>query len=158
MSQKYTTGAACVFSTQILQAMDHLKVHVSPGDARGFVCAWHYVNHYLGTPAKWLLPKDADEVERLWNSQRDKEWKHTDDGVFMTRQALKFYRDEMLPPGCYEPFTAMVRVALTDRYADMAEIPKNVLDPVAKPAAAVHGVFSNALGGRAGDTAQKAVG
>ncbi|MFE0021174.1 oxygenase MpaB family protein [Amycolatopsis sp. NPDC059021] len=57
VSQKYTTGAACVFSTQILQAMEHLGVHVSPEDADGFMCAWHYVNHYLGTPEKWLLPR-----------------------------------------------------------------------------------------------------
>ncbi|MFC9299391.1 serine/threonine-protein kinase, partial [Streptomyces sp. NPDC057010] len=30
---------------------------VSKDDAHGFMCAWHYVNHHLGTPDKWLLPK-----------------------------------------------------------------------------------------------------
>ncbi|MFE0021175.1 hypothetical protein [Amycolatopsis sp. NPDC059021] len=76
----------------------------------------------------------------------------------MTQQALKFYKEKILPPGAYEPFTAMIRVALTDTYADMADIPQNLISVVAKPAAAVHGIFSSAFGGLAGGTAQKAVG
>lgn len=124
VSQKYTTGAACVFSTQILQGMRNLGIDVSADDARGFMCAWHYVNHYLGTPEKWLLPKEADEAERLWNQERETEWKKTDDGVFMTAQAIKFYRD-LLKPGASDAYIALTRVALTDKYADMAGLPKS---------------------------------
>ncbi|MFF4368196.1 oxygenase MpaB family protein [Streptomyces sp. NPDC001594] len=155
VSQKYTTGAACVFSTQILQAMDRLGIHVAKDDARGFICAWHYVNHYLGTPEKWLLPKDADEVERLWNQERDKEWSKTDDGVFMTKQATDFYK-KFYPPGAHDAFIAMVRHALTDKYADMAGLPKSVLGTAAQPLAAgnklVSGVGGGLLGGAAKDT------
>ncbi|WP_425424508.1 oxygenase MpaB family protein [Streptomyces katrae] len=157
VSQKYTTGAACVFSTQILQAMKRLGVDVSKDDAKGFVCAWHYVNHYLGTPDKWLLPKDPDQVEALWNQERDKEWKKTDDGVFMTRQAVDFYR-KFYPPGVHDAFFAMVRHALSDKYADMAGLPKSVLGAAAEPLAAGHGVVSGIAGGMLGGTAQKATG
>ncbi|WP_225802720.1 oxygenase MpaB family protein [Streptomyces sp. NK15101] len=57
VSRKYTTGAACIFSTQILQGMRNLGRDVSKDDAEEFICAWHYVNHYLGMPEKWLLPR-----------------------------------------------------------------------------------------------------
>ncbi|MCK7624465.1 DUF2236 domain-containing protein [Streptomyces sp. RS10V-4] len=157
VSQKYTTGAACVFSTQILQAMKHLGINVSRADAHGFVCAWHYVNHYLGTPEKWLLPKDADEVERLWNQERDKEWSRTDDGVFMTGQALDFYR-KFLPPGAHDAYVAMVRVALTDKYADLAGLPHGVLAEAGKPLAAGHDVVSGIGGGLFGGAAKDTVG
>ncbi|MGW0392990.1 oxygenase MpaB family protein [Streptomyces sp. NPDC003042] len=157
VSQKYTTGAACVFSTQIIQAMRNLGLDVSKDDADGFMCAWHYVNHYLGTPEKWLLPKDADEVEQLWNSQRDKEWKKTDDGVFMTHQAIEFYK-KFLPPGFHDAFVAMVRTALTDKYADMAGLKRSVLDVAGKPLAAGHGLISGTGGGLLGGAAKKTVG
>ncbi|MGW7312908.1 oxygenase MpaB family protein [Streptomyces sp. NPDC054854] len=157
VSQKYTTGAACIFSTQILQAMKNLGIDVSKDDAHGFMCAWHYVNHYLGTPEKWLLPKDADVVERVWNQERDKEWKKTDDGVFMTKQAVDFYK-KFLPPGMHDAYIAMVRVALTDKYADMAGLPKNLLDEAGKPLAAGHKLVSGVGGGLLGGGAKKAVG
>ncbi|MFJ4780039.1 oxygenase MpaB family protein [Streptomyces sp. NPDC088762] len=166
VSQKYTTGAACVFSTQILQAMEHLGIEVSKDDRHGFMCAWHYVSHYLGTPEKWLLPKDADEVERMWNQERDKEWKKTDDGVFMTAQAIKFYRD-LLKPGVSDAYIAVTRVGLTDKYADMAGVPRSPIDFAAKPLAeghkAVSGLGSGLLGGAAKNTVgvnpyEKAVG
>ncbi|WP_327232603.1 DUF2236 domain-containing protein [Streptomyces sp. NBC_01317] len=157
VSQKYTTGAACVFSTQILQAMSRLGVDVAKDDANGFMCAWHYVNHYLGTEEKWLLPKDAEQVEALWNQERDKEWKKTDDGVFMTAQAVEFYK-KFYPPGVHDAFFAMVRHALTDKYADMAGLPRSVLGVAAGPLAAGHGLVSTVGGGLLGGGAKKAVG
>ncbi|WP_256255982.1 oxygenase MpaB family protein [Streptomyces sp. MUSC 14] len=156
--QKYTTGAICVFSVQILEAMKNLGIHVTKDDAQGFVGAWHYINHYLGTPEKWLIPKDADMTDRVWKLMRDKEWKQTEDCTFMTAQALKFYKEQMIPPGFYEPFIALVRTAFTDKYADMAGIPKSPVDLVAKPAAALHSIFSSTVGGLGGDTAKQVVG
>ncbi|MFD7923862.1 oxygenase MpaB family protein [Streptomyces sp. NPDC059740] len=157
VSMKYTTGAACVFSTQILQAMGHLGIHVSREDAHGFICAWHYVNHYLGTPEKWQLPKDAEEVERLWNAERDKEWQRSDDGLFMTAQAVKFYR-ELLGPGVSDTYIALTRVGLTDKYADMAGVPKSPLDLAGRPLAEGHKVVSGLGGGLFGEAARKTVG
>ncbi|WP_223837551.1 oxygenase MpaB family protein [Streptomyces venezuelae] len=158
VSQKYTTGAACVFSAQILQAMKNLGLDVSKNDAHGFICSWHYINHYLGTPEKWLLPKDAEQVSALWNQVRDDEWKKTEDGVFMTEQAINFYR-KFLPPGAHDAYVAMVRTALTDKYADMAGLKKNVLlDTGGKLAAGAHGVVSGVGGGLLGGTAKKTVG
>jgi hypothetical protein len=157
VSQKYTTGAACVFSTQILTAMARLGIDVSKDDAQGFICAWHYVNHYLGSPEKWLLPKDADQVERLWHSVRDKEWSKSDDGVFMTKQAVDFYK-KFYPPGVHDAFIAMVRHALSDTYADMAGLPKSILGAAADPLSAGHSVVSGIGGGLLGGTAKKAVG
>ncbi|MET9480203.1 oxygenase MpaB family protein [Streptomyces sp. NPDC006638] len=157
VSQKYTTGAACVFSTQILQAMERLGVDVAQDDANGFMCAWHYVNHYLGTEEKWLLPKDAEQVAALWNQERDKEWKKTDDGVFMTAQAVEFYK-KFYPPGVHDAFFAMVRHALTDTYADMAGLPRSVLGVASEPLATGHGLVSSVGGGLLGGGAKKAVG
>ncbi|WP_223291211.1 oxygenase MpaB family protein [Streptomyces avicenniae] len=157
VSQKYTTGAACVFSTQILQAMENLGLAVSRDDAHGFICAWHFVGHYLGTPEKWLLPKNADVVEQVWNSERDREWQKSDDGVFMTAQAIEFYK-KFFPPGFHDAFVAMVRHALTDKYADMAGLPRSILDAGAKPIAAGHGLISSTAGGLFGGAAEKAVG
>ncbi|MER7897697.1 oxygenase MpaB family protein [Streptomyces sp. NPDC096046] len=48
VSQKYTAGTICVFSVQVLETMRNLGITVSNDDAHGFMCAWHYVNHYLG--------------------------------------------------------------------------------------------------------------
>jgi hypothetical protein len=159
VSQKYTTGAACVFSVQVLQAMKNLGVTVSEDDAQGFMCAWHYVNHYLGTPDKWLLPKDVDLVDRIWNIEREREWKRTDDCVFMTEQAIRFYRDpKVLPPGVSDAFIAVIRVGLTDKYADMAGVPRSPLDLAGKPLAEGHKVISGLGGGLLGGSAKKATG
>ncbi|MFD7903901.1 oxygenase MpaB family protein [Kitasatospora sp. NPDC059747] len=157
VSQKYTTGAACVFSTQILQAMRNLGIDVSKDDARGFVCAWHYVNHYLGTPERWQLPKDADELERLWNQERDREWRKSEDGVFMTAQAVRFYRD-FLKPGMSDAYLALSRVALTDKYADMAGLDRTPLSEAGKVAAAGHGIVSGIGGGLLGGAAKQVTG
>ncbi|MFJ5951155.1 oxygenase MpaB family protein [Streptomyces noursei] len=158
VSQKYVTGAICVFSVQILQAMKNLGVHVAKEDAQGFVAAWHYINHYLGTPERWLIPKDVDLVDRIWSAERENEWRASEDCTAMTQQALKFHREQMVPPPFYEPFLAMVRAAFTDRYADMAGIPKSAVDLVAKPAAAMHDLFSSTVGGLGGGSAKKVVG
>ncbi|MFJ6620169.1 oxygenase MpaB family protein [Kitasatospora sp. NPDC091335] len=154
---KYTTGATCVFSVQILEAMRNLGIDVSKDDANGFMSAWHYVNHYLGTPERWQLPKDADETTRLWTKARDDEWKKTDDGVFMTRQALEFYK-QFFPGPTHDAFVAMIRQALTDKYADMAGVPRGVLDLAAGPLAAGHEVVSGLGGGLLGGAAKKATG
>ncbi|MCX4553506.1 DUF2236 domain-containing protein [Streptomyces sp. NBC_01387] len=157
VSQKYTTGAAFVFSTQILQAMKNLGLEVSREDANGFLCAWHYVNHYLGTQQEWLVPKNADEAERLWNHERDREWQKSDDGVFMTHQAIEFYR-KFLPPGVHDAFVAMIRTALTDPYADLAGLERSVLDLAGQPLAAGHGLVSGVGGGLLGGAAKSTVG
>lgn len=157
VSQKYTTGATCVFSVQILEAMRNLGIDVSKDDAHGFMCSWHYVNHYLGAPEKWLLPKNADETAALWNQVRDQEWKKTDDGVFMTKQAVEFYK-KFFPGPAHNAYMAMVRQALTDKYADMAGLPKSVLDLAAQPLATGHGVVSGLGGGVLGGGAQKVTG
>ncbi|MER8236673.1 oxygenase MpaB family protein [Streptomyces sp. NPDC094049] len=154
--QRYTTGAAFVFSTEILQAMARLGIDVAKDDARGFMCAWHYINHYLGTPEKWLLPKDPDTAAELWNQQRETEWTKSDDGVFMTRQAIDFYK-KFYPPGVHDAFVSMVRHALTDKYADMAGLPRSVLDAAAKPLAAGNDVISG-IGGLLGGGVKKATG
>ncbi|MCT2546933.1 oxygenase MpaB family protein [Streptomyces atratus] len=152
VSQKYTTGAACVL------AMGNLGIDVSKDDAYGFICAWrHYVGHYLGTPDKWLLPKDPDEVERLWNQERDKELQKSDDGVFMPKQAVEYYK-KFLPGPSHDAFIAMVRTALTDKYADIAGLPQGVLDLAAKPLAAGNKVVSGLGGGLFGGAAEETVG
>ncbi|MCC2273855.1 DUF2236 domain-containing protein [Streptomyces sp. ET3-23] len=157
VSQKYTTGAICVFSVQILEAMKNLGFDVSKEDAHGFMCAWHYVNHYLGTPDKWMVPKDADETGRLWRQVRDNEWKKSDDGVFMTEQAVDFYK-KFFPGPVHDAFIAMVRHAFTDKYADMAGLPKGVLDLAAQPLSTGHGLVGGIGGGLLGGGAEKATG
>ncbi|MFI0914821.1 oxygenase MpaB family protein [Streptomyces abikoensis] len=155
--QKYTTGAICVFSVQILEAMKNLGIDVSKDDANGFMRAWYYVNHYLGTPKKWMVSKDADETTRLWKQVRDNEWKKTDDGVFMTKQALDFYK-KFYPGPVHDAFVAMIRHALTDKYADMAGLPKSALDLAAQPLATGHGLVSGIGGGLLGGSAEKVTG
>lgn len=158
VSQKYTTGATCVFSVQILQAMRNLGIKVSKADTHGFMCAWHYVNHYLGVQERFQLPKDADLVDRLWTRVRDDEWKKTDDGVFMTQQALTYYRDLVKNvPGVTDMFIAMVRQALTDKYADMAGIPRSPIDLGAKLAAGGNEV-AGGLGGLVGGAVKQVTG
>ncbi|MEU1801551.1 hypothetical protein [Streptomyces sp. NPDC019937] len=75
----------------------------------------------------------------------------------MTKQALDFYK-KFLPPGAHDAYVAMVRVALTDKYADMAGIPHTVLADAGKHLAAGHSVVSGLGGGLLGGAAEKAVG
>ncbi|WP_424215806.1 oxygenase MpaB family protein (plasmid) [Streptomyces sp. BI20] len=159
VSQKYTCGATYVFSVQVLEAMRNLGLTVSKNDAQGFMGAWHYINHYLGTPERWLSPKDVELSTALWLTARDDEWKDSEDGRFMTAQALNFYKTEYLPEPAYSPFVAMVRKALSDTWADKVGIPRNTaLDAGAKLASAGHGVLSGIGGGLFGGAADKAVG
>lgn len=137
--------------------MKNLGLEVSREDANGFLCAWHYVNHYLGTQQEWLVPKNADEAERLWNHERDREWQKSDDGVFMTHQAIEFYR-KFLPPGVHDAFVAMIRTALTDPYADLVGLKRSVLDLAGQPLAAGHGLVSGVGGGLLGGAAKSTVG
>ncbi|WP_437105261.1 oxygenase MpaB family protein [Streptomyces sp. enrichment culture] len=157
VSQKYTTGAACVFSVQVLEAMRNLGITVSKQDAHGFMCAWHYVNHYLGTPDKWLLPKDVDLVDHLWRIEREKEWRRSEDCLFMTEQAIKFYRD-LLPPAVSDAFIAVTRVGLGDHYADMAGVPRSPIDFAAKGLATGHKLASGLGSGLLGGGAKKVTG
>lgn len=113
LSRKYVGVAASAHSAQVLQAMGNLGIEVSRADADGFTCAWHYVSHFLGTPEKWLLPKDANEAEQLWIAQRDKEWQKTDDVVFMVQRAVDF-SEKFLSPGRHDALIAMIRTGLTD--------------------------------------------
>ena len=53
---------------------------------------------------------------------------------------------------------ALTRVALTDKYADMAGVPKSPLDLAGKPLAAGHGLVSGTAGGLFGGAAQRTVG
>ncbi|WP_327596799.1 oxygenase MpaB family protein [Streptomyces chartreusis] len=157
VSQKYTTGAVAVFSVQVLEAMRNLGITVSKEDAEGYMSAWHYVNHYLGTPDKWLMPKDVELVDRIWRTIRDQEWKRTDDCVHMTKQAIEFYR-EILPPGASDAFIAVARVGLGDKYADMAGVPKSPLDLAGKSLASGHKLVSGVGSGFLGGTAKKVTG
>ncbi|MFJ5546387.1 hypothetical protein [Streptomyces sp. NPDC093225] len=53
----------------------------STDDVKGLTGAWHYVNHYLGTPDKWLLPKDPDLVGARWSQERE--------GVVQDRRTIR---------------------------------------------------------------------
>ncbi|MGW0499834.1 oxygenase MpaB family protein [Streptomyces sp. NPDC003007] len=157
VSQKYTAGAICVFSVQVLEAMRNLGITVSEDDAHGFMCAWHYVNHYLGTPAKWLMPKDVDVVDRIWRIERDQEWRTSEHCTYMTQQAVKFYGD-LLPPGVSDAFITVTRIGLGDKYADMAGVPGSPIDLAGKPLAQGHKAVSSLGSGLFGGAAKKTVG
>lgn len=47
-----------------------LAANVTKDDANGFMCAWHYVNHYLGTPDKWLDQDDQPQMHQELHDNR----------------------------------------------------------------------------------------
>jgi len=134
VSQLYTAGAALVFSVQVLDGMSNLGRTVDPREADGFVHAWMVIAHFLGVPDEFLqlLPTRKDATE-LWHEGRDFEWAPSESGVVLTRECVELYQS-YVPPGLKAGVPAFIRAALTDRYADMVDIPRSAFDLGAKAA------------------------
>ncbi|MET7736842.1 hypothetical protein ABZT02_36765 [Streptomyces sp. NPDC005402] len=54
---------------------------------------------------------------------REQEWPRSDDGIFMTRQALDTAATCRLT-SLHDACAAMIRTALTNHYADLVDIPR----------------------------------
>ncbi|WP_225802721.1 hypothetical protein [Streptomyces sp. NK15101] len=87
----------------------------------------------------------------MWNTERGMEWQKSEYGVSMTKRALDYYK-KFFPGPSHDAFIAMIRTALTGKYADMAGVPKSAL------AAAGHKLVSGLGGGLLGGSAEKATG
>ncbi|WP_017584981.1 oxygenase MpaB family protein [Nocardiopsis ganjiahuensis] len=137
VSQLYTAGAALVFSVQVLEGMANLGRKVDPDEADGFSHAWMVIAYFLGVPEEYLLQfSSRGEAVELWQEGREKEWAPSEAGVILTRECVELYQREvaMDVPKLKEAVPAFIRAALTDRYADMVEIPRSSFDLGAKAA------------------------
>lgn len=126
VSQYYTAGAALVFSAGTLDAMGRIGVKTTPAEQEGFFYAWRIVEHFLGVPDEYL-PDTVAEAHALWDASRDQEWAHSDEGVLLTAASIRLYQ-EYLPPGLRPAVPAFLRRALSDKYADLVEVPKSAFD------------------------------
>jgi hypothetical protein len=73
------------------------------------------------------MPDSVGEARELWNESVDHEWAHSEEGVLLTRASIKLYQ-EYLPPGMKPAMPAFLRRALSDKYADMVEVPRSAFD------------------------------
>lgn len=126
VSQLYTGGAAIVFSIGALDAMERVGVSVTEREADGFYYAWRIIGHFLGIPDAYL-PASRTEARNLWDEARDREWARSDEGVLLTRECIDLYESYM-PPGLEGSVPAFLRLALSDTYADMMEVPRSSFD------------------------------
>jgi hypothetical protein len=85
---------------------------------------------------------DATEGHALWDSARDHEWGPTEAGAILTKGCIELY-ESYLPPGMKGAVPAFLRQALSDKYADMVQVPTSGYDLGAKTAAAGAGLLLN---------------
>lgn len=126
VSQLYTAGAALVFSVGTLDAMGRIGVKTTRAEQEGYYYAWKIIAHFLGVPDEYM-PDTVDEARQLWESARDHEWAHSEEGVLLTQASIRLYQ-QYLPPGTRAAVPAFLRRALSDKYADMVEVPKSAFD------------------------------
>ncbi|MUL42040.1 DUF2236 domain-containing protein [Streptomonospora sp. PA3] len=129
VSQLYTAGAALVFSVGVLDGMENIGLTVEPDEAEGFMYAWAIVAHFLGVPDTYIkeaMPSHARAAE-LWHEGREHEWAPSREGILLTRECIDLYQSYM-PPGFDGAVPAFLRKALSDRFADMVEVPTSVFD------------------------------
>ena len=127
VSLLYTYGAALVFSIATLDGLQQLGVQVSPVEEDGYYYAWRLIGHWLGLPDRPVpLPDGVGEARALWHEARDAgEWAPSEEGVLLTRSCTELY-ESYLPPGLKGIVPALLRQTLTDRYADMVDLPHSV--------------------------------
>ncbi|MFI9818431.1 oxygenase MpaB family protein [Saccharothrix variisporea] len=126
VSQYYTAGAALVFSAGTLDAMGRIGVKTTQAEQEGFFYAWKIVSHFLGVPDEYT-PDSVSEAHALWDASRDQEWAHSEEGVLLTAASIRLYQ-EYLPAPVRPAVPAFLRRALSDKYADLVEVPKSAFD------------------------------
>jgi mpaB/rubber oxygenase-like protein len=126
VSQFYTGGAALIFSVGTLDAMARVGIHVTQREENGYYYAWRIIAHFLGVPDT-VLPETAASAHALWDSGRDSEWASSHAGIVLTAECIKLYESYM-PPGLKGAVPAFLRLALSDKYADMVQIPRSSYD------------------------------
>ncbi|MFD6952480.1 hypothetical protein A6A08_11855 [Nocardiopsis sp. TSRI0078] len=137
VSQLHTAGAALVFSVQVLEGMENLGRRPDPREADGFFHVWMVIAHFLGVPDD-CIPQVGSrrEATDLWHEGRRTEWARSEAGVVLTRECVELYQREVARdvPGLKDAVPVFMRVALTDEYADMVDIPSTGFDLGAKAA------------------------
>ncbi|MFJ9852731.1 oxygenase MpaB family protein [Streptomyces sp. NPDC101150] len=142
VSQYYTAGAALVFSAGILDSLKRIGIkNVSEREADGFVHAWRIIAHFLGVPDE-MLPTSARHAHELWDAGRDIEWSSSDEGIILTAECIKLYQAHM-PPGMKDAVPAFLRLALSDKYADMVNVPRSAYDFGANAVSSATSLFSS---------------
>ncbi|QBI55540.1 oxygenase MpaB family protein [Streptomonospora litoralis] len=129
VSQLYTAGAALVFSVGVLDGMENIGLSVDQNEAEGFMYSWAIVAHFLGVPDKYIKEAMSSHgrATELWHEGREYEWAPSDEGRILTRECIDLYESYM-PPGFEGAVPAFLRQALTDRFADMVDVPTSAFD------------------------------
>ncbi|GAA4951713.1 oxygenase MpaB family protein [Streptomonospora halophila] len=129
VSQLYTAGAALVFSVGVLDGMENIGLTVDRDEAEGFMYAWAIVAHFLGVPDTYIHEAMSSHTRAadLWHEGREHEWASSEEGILLTRECIDLYESYM-PPGLEGAVPAFLRQALSDRFADMVEVPTSAFD------------------------------
>lgn len=130
VSQLYTAGAALIFSVGVLDGMANIGLTVDDNEAEGFAYAWAVIAHFLGVPDEYVTGgalSGRRAMTELWHEGRETEWMPSDDGVLLTRECIDLYESYM-PPGLEGAVSALLRQALSDKYADMVQVPRSAFD------------------------------
>ncbi|MFI9051044.1 oxygenase MpaB family protein [Streptomyces sp. NPDC053427] len=146
VSQFYTGGAALVFSAGILDAFERIGIkNISEREADGFCYAWAIIAHFLGVPDE-VLPESARHAHELWDAGRDTEWAGSDEGIILTAECITLYQS-YVPPGMKDAVPAFLRLALSDKYADMVNVPRSAYDFGANAVSVATSLFSSSPAG-----------
>ncbi|MEU0895594.1 hypothetical protein [Streptomyces massasporeus] len=130
--------------TSAVTATKARLVHASVRELRKRSGQWDHDTR--GEPVSLKYTDAAGYVlsTQVLESMGDQEWALSDDGIFMTRQALDFHRSYLLP-GFHDAYVVVIRTALTDNVN--ALVPA-ATGPAGDPALTVIGVnsFDEAMG------------
>lgn len=136
INQEDMAGTLMTFSVVVLDGLEKLGVQVSLAEQNAWLHAWKVIGHFLGVKPE-LNPNDLDDGHELMEAIRDRQWRHSTDGVELTRPLVELMQ-QYFPGTALDGFpVAMIRLLSGDHCADLLGLPpsdwtKHVIDIMAE--------------------------
>jgi hypothetical protein len=122
INQEDLAGTLMTFSVVTLDALQKLKVPVSPAEADAWLHTWKVVGVLLGVREE-LLPVDVADGEQLMEAIRDRQWESSGDGVALG-SALVGLMQSYFPGALFDGLpVALIRTLSGDHCADLLRLP-----------------------------------
>ncbi|NSC20031.1 DUF2236 domain-containing protein [Streptomyces albus subsp. chlorinus] len=138
--QEDMIGGQMIFSTQVLDALHRLGVHMTEEGAGAYYYAWRVVGALLGVDQSHV-PRDLEEARRFSDRYMTRYMGPSEEGAHLTGKLIELY-EEVVPGTFFDPLvSALIRYLLGDTCADWLRVPRSGWDTAVQAAPALLNVL-----------------
>jgi ER-bound oxygenase mpaB/B'/Rubber oxygenase, catalytic domain len=124
--QEDLVGTLMSFSWIVIDALRRLGVRVDDQEAEDYHYRWRVIGEMLGIdPA--AIPVDLDQAAELTRTIAQRNHRHSEEGVLMTRALFELHANS-LPPGFEGAAPALTRFLLGDEVCTLVGLPRTRWD------------------------------